>query len=98
LDHGSQYTSDHFLKQHKYWGITASFAFTEQPQAGGCVEKFFRKLKEQVIYGKVFRNLEEVRQAVAEFVYLYNRQWLTCKNGYLSPMEMRKAYYEGKAA
>jgi len=36
------------------------------------VERFFRTLKEQVIYGRVFKNLEEVRQAVSEFVELYN--------------------------
>jgi transposase InsO family protein len=35
IDHGSQYLSDHFQKQIKAWRITPSFAFLEQPQAGG---------------------------------------------------------------
>lgn len=98
IDHGSQYLSDHFQKQIKYWGITPSFAFLEQPQAGGVVERFFRTLKEQVIYGRVYENLEEVRQAVSDFVELYNSQWLIEKNGYLSPADARRAYYEGVAA
>jgi transposase InsO family protein len=98
IDHGSQYLSDHFQKQIKAWGIAPSFAFLEQPQTNGVVERFFRTLKEQVIYGRVFRNLEEVRQAVSDFVKLYNSQWLIEKNGYLSPLDARKAYYESEAA
>jgi Integrase core domain len=46
-------------------------------------------LKEQVIYGRVFKNLAEVRNAVAEFVELYNDQWLIEKNGYQSPLQAR---------
>ena len=58
----------------------------------------FRIEKEQVIYGRVYRNLEEVRQAVSDFLELYNSQWLPKKNRYLSPADASKAYYEGKAA
>lgn len=62
------------------------------------VERFFRTLKEQVIYGRTYENLEEVRQAVSEFAELYNSQWLIEKNGCPSPLYARKAYYEGMAA
>jgi len=31
MDHGSQYLSDHFLNQIKYWGIRPSFGFVEEP-------------------------------------------------------------------
>jgi len=76
MDHGNQYTSKRFTKQIKAWGFAPSFAFVSQPETNGVVERFFRTLKEQAIYGRVFRNLEEVRQAVAEFVELYNEYWL----------------------
>jgi putative transposase len=36
------------------------------------VERFFRTLKEQAIYGRIFHNLDEVRAAVAAFVAAYN--------------------------
>ena len=75
IDHGSQYLSDHFQKQIRAWGMAPRFAFLEQPQAGGVVERFFRILKDQVIYGRVFKNLEEVRQAVSDFVELYIQRW-----------------------
>jgi len=74
MDHGTQYLSDHFQNQLKYWGISPSFAFIEQPQTNGVAERFIRTLKEQVIYGRVFQNLQEVRQAVRHFVDTYNRE------------------------
>ncbi|PKQ27489.1 MAG: hypothetical protein CVT63_07700 [Candidatus Anoxymicrobium japonicum] len=75
------------------WGIAKSFAFLEQPQTNGVAERFLRTLQEQAVYGRVFDTIEEVRQAVADFVELYNEQWLLEKNGYLSPRQAREAYY-----
>ena len=92
IDHGSQYASEHFQKQLKHWGIARSFSFVEQPQTNGVAERFFRTLKEQAVYGRVFRTLEEVRQAVAEFIERYNRHWRLEKNGYLSPQQRREAW------
>jgi transposase InsO family protein len=92
MDHGTQYLSDHFQNQIKFWGIAPSFAFLEQPQTNGVAERFFRTLKEQVIYGEVFRTAAEVRQAVGEFIDRYNREWRVEKNGFLSPCQMREAW------
>ena len=87
MDHGTQYLSDHFQNQLKYWGISPSFAFIEQPQTNGVAERFIRIIKEQVIYGRVFQNLEEVRTAVRRFVDTYNREWRVEKNGFKSPWQ-----------
>jgi len=89
MDHGTQYLSDHFQNQLKHWGITPSFAFIEQPQTNGVAECFIRTLKEQVIYGRVFQNLQEVREAVRRFVDTYNREWLVEKNGFNSPWQAK---------
>lgn len=95
MDHGTQYLSEHFQNQIRYWGIHPSFAFVEQPQTNGVAERFIRTLKEQVIYGRIFRNMEEVRQVVAGFVKRYNEQWLVEKNGFLSPHQAREAWQNG---
>ncbi len=50
-------------------------------------ERFIRTLKEQVISGRIFQNLEEVRTAVRHFVDTYNREWRVGKNGLLSPWQ-----------
>ena len=98
MDHGSQYLSDHFQNQIKAWGITPSYAFVSQPQTNGVAERFFRTLKEQAIYGRIFRNAEEVRQAVADFVQTYNHFWRLEKLGYMSPVEFRESYLTKEAA
>ena len=91
MDHGTQYMSDHFLKQVKFWGLAPSFAFVAQPQTNGVAERFNRTLKEQAIYGRVFRGIEDVRRAVDEFVERYNAHWRLEKLGFKTPYEARQA-------
>ena len=81
MDHGSQYLSDHFLKQIRYWGIHPSFGFVEEPETNGVAERWNRTLKEQAIHGRIFQNLEAVRAAVADFVERYNQTWRLEKRG-----------------
>lgn len=98
MDHGTQYTADDFLKQIEFWGIDRSFAFVAEPQTNGVAERFNRTLKEQAIHGRIFRNLEEVRQAVTEFRDRYNRHWRLEKLGFMSPLEARQSHAIRKAA
>ena len=72
MDHGSQYLSDHFTNQIKFWGIQPSYAFVAEPQTNGVAERFNRTLKEQIIHGRIYRNIAELRDAVRDFVELYN--------------------------
>ena len=55
MDHGSQYLSDHFTNQIKFWGIQPSYAFVAEPQTNGVAERFNRTLKEQIIHGRIYR-------------------------------------------
>lgn len=98
MDHGTQYLSDHFLKQVRFWGIQPSFAFVSEPETNGVAERFNRTLKEQVIYGRVFQNIQDVRLAVADFITKYNQQWLVGKLGYRSPAQARREYFQAIAA
>jgi putative transposase len=74
-DNGPQYIARHFTRQLAHWGMALSYAFVRQPQGNGVVERFFRTLKEQVIWGQVYRTAAEVRAAVAAFVARYNSAW-----------------------
>ena len=98
MDHGSQYLSDHFLKQIRYWGIHPSFGFVEEPETNGVAERWNRTLKEQAIHGRIFQNLEAVRAAVADFVVRYNQTWRLEKLGYHTPIEAREEYELRQAA
>lgn len=75
-----------------------SFAFVAEPQTNGVAERFNRTLKEQVFHGRVFKNLEEVRVAVAEFKERYNCHWRLEEMGFMSPLEVRQAHAMRKAA
>ena len=98
MDHGTQYHSDHFLKQVKFWGINPSFAFVAEPQTSGVAERFNRTLKEQAIYGRVFRSVEDVREAVKKFVDLYNHEWRVEKNAFTAPRETRRNWRDNRQA
>jgi transposase InsO family protein len=98
MDHGSQYLSDHFLNQIRYWGIRPSFGFVEEPETNGVAERWNRTLKEQAIHGRIFQNLEEVRVAVAKFVEQYNKTWRLEKIGYQTPIEAREEHELRQAA
>ena len=98
MDHGTQYLSDHFLNQLKYWGIAPSFAFVSEPETNGVAERFNRTLKEQAIYGRIFRTVEDVRQTVKTFVERYNSEWRPEKNAFRSPREIRQSWLENHQA
>jgi transposase InsO family protein len=98
MDHGPQYTSDHFVNQLHACGIAPSFAFLQEPETNGVAERFIRTLKEQRIYGRTYRTIEELRQAVAEFAAEYNREWRIEKNGFRTPCEMRAHHALPEAA
>lgn len=98
MDHGTQYLSEHFQNQIKFWGIAPSFSFVAEPQTNGVAERFYRTLKEQVIYGRHYHTVEEVRTAVADFVDRYNRLWLVEKLGFKSPLQAFEEYQVNKAA
>jgi putative transposase len=88
-DHGPQYIARHFTRQLAHWGVGISYAFVRQPQGNGVIERFFRTLKEQAIWGRIFRTAAEVRAAVADFVARYNAAWRLERLGYLSPLAYR---------
>jgi len=79
-------------------GITHGSAFLEELQTNGVVERFFRALKEQVIYGDGFRNITELRQAIAGFIPCCSHRWRPEKNGLLSLHQAREAWVTYAAA
>ena len=93
--------ADHFQKQVRFWGISPSYALVGEAQTNGVIERLFQTPKEQIVHGRVFQTIDEVREAVREFVARYNAQWLIEKNRYLSPIDARAAWLDsnlGRAA
>jgi len=93
-DHGSNFMSDDFQRQARAWGLAPSYAFVGEPETNGVIERLFRTFKEQVVHGRIFQTIDDVRDAVRSFVARYNAEWLIEKNGHRSPLDMRAAWHE----
>jgi putative transposase len=91
-DHGSVYLSADFQTEITFLGMTSSPAFVRQPEGNGCIERFFRTLKEQLLWVRHFSTIDELRQALLAFKETYNREWLIARLGYRSPAQVRQAF------
>lgn len=89
-DHGSQYMSDDFQAEIAFLRMESSPAFVRQPEGNGCVERFIRTLKEQLLWVRTFQTVEELRQAIAEFRERYNQHWIVERHNYLTPQQVRQ--------
>ena len=89
-DHGSQYMSGDYQAEIAFLGMESSPSFVRQPECNGCVERFIRTLKEQLLWVRTFQNVEELRQALAEFRERYNQRWIVQRLGYLTPAQARQ--------
>ena len=92
-DHGSVYMSDDFQSEIQFLGIEPSPAFVRQPEGNGCIERFFRTLKEQLLWIRRFRDLAELRTALIEFRDRYNHQWILERLNYRTPTQARRDFH-----
>ena len=91
-DHGSQYMSDDFHAELRFLGIVSSPAFVRQPEGNGCIERFFRTLKEQLLWVRHCTDVEDLQQALRTFKETYNQQWLIERLGFRAPAVVRRAF------
>ena len=89
-DHGSQFMSDDFQNEIRFLGIESSPAFVREPEGNGCIERFFKTLKEQLLWVRHFLSISELVQALQDFRALYNQHWLIERLGFQSPVQARQ--------
>jgi transposase InsO family protein len=90
-DHGSQFMSADFQAELRFLGINSSPAFLREPEGNGCIERFFRTLKEQLLWVRHFETTEELTEALVEFRQRYNSQWLIERLQFQSPQQAHQA-------
>jgi putative transposase len=90
-DHGSQFVADDFQRELAFLGIASSPAFVREPEGNGCVERFIRTLKENLLWLRRFNSIEELRLALHAFKDSYNRTWIVERHGYQTPAAVRAA-------
>jgi putative transposase len=89
-DHGSQYLSRYFQSELNFLGAKSSPSFIRCPEGNGVAERMVRTLKEQCLWLRQWKTLEELQLALIEFKERYNNGWLVQKHGYKTPLEIRK--------
>ena len=90
-DHGSQFVADDYQRELEFLGIASSPAFVREPEGNGCVERFIRTLKENLLWVHRFETIEELRLALLEFQRHYNQTWIVERHGYQTPAAVRAA-------
>lgn len=58
------------LYRSRFLGITSSPAFIRAPEGNGVAERFIRTLKEQLLWVRTFPTVEELRQALLDWLHL----------------------------
>ena len=91
-DHGSQFVADDYQRKLAFLGIESSPAFVREPEGNGCVERFIRTLKENLLWVRRFATIEELRVALHPFQDTYNKTWIVERHGYQPPAAVRAAH------
>ena len=90
--------SDDFQSEIAFLGIASSPAFVREPEGNGCIERFFRTLKEQLLWVRNFTTLEDLAEALEEFRQRYNDHWLLERLSFQSPRQARQRLLALEAA
>jgi transposase InsO family protein len=88
-DHGSQFVADDYQRELAFLGIESSPAFVREPEGNGCVERFIRTLKENLLWVCRFATIEDLRLALHAFKDTYNQTWIVERHGYRTPAQVR---------
>jgi putative transposase len=90
-DRGVQYASNDYTDLLEKSGIAISMSRAGNPYDNARAERFMRTLKEEEVYASQYRDLEDARERIGEFLeQIYNLRRLHSALGYLSPAEFEQ--------
>jgi putative transposase len=89
-DNGSQFVSRAFQAELRFLGMDSSPSFVRAPEGNGCIERFWRTLKEQLLWIHTYANLEDLNQALQGFRDHYNHHWLIQRHKHRPPAVVRQ--------
>ena len=91
-DQGVQYASSDYTQILDQAEIQISMSRRGNPYDNARAERFMRTLKEEEVHGTEYRDLEDARGRIGEFLeQVYNRQRLHSALRYLTPEEFEQA-------
>jgi transposase InsO family protein len=91
-DRGVQYCSDAYVKLLREAGLAISMSRAGNPYDNAMAESFMRTLKCEEVYLTQYRDLEDARARIGEFLEsYYNRRRLHSSLGYRTPAAFEEA-------
>lgn len=90
-DNGSQFVSRAFQAELRFLGMESSPSFVRSPEGNGCIERFWRTLKEQLLWIRTFKDIDELNHELQVFRDRYNHQWLIERHGQRTPAWARQS-------
>jgi len=90
-DRGVQYASYDYTAELQQHGIRISMSRTASPYDNAQAESFIKTLKYEEVYRTEYRDLEDARASIGEFLEkIYNRERLHSALGYRPPLEFER--------
>ena len=98
-DRGSQYASNDYTDLLKTNGIDISMSRKGNPWDNAACESFMKTLKYEEVHRNEYRDLDEARACIAEFLEkVYNQKRLHSALGYLPPAEFEAQHHKDAAS
>ena len=90
-DQGWQYQHEVYHRFLASKGIHPSMSRKGTSTDNGMMESFFGVLKKEMFYGfeKTFKSLDQLEQAITEYIFYYNNKCIKEKLKGLSPVQYR---------
>ena len=95
-DQGWQYQHDSYHRFLESKGIQVSMSRKGNSPDNGMMESFFGILKSEMFYGyeKSFKSLDQLKQAIVDYIYYYNNKRIKVKLKGLSPVQYRTKSFQ----
>jgi len=92
-DRGVEYTGHAFRNELRKHGIRPSVNRIGKCTDNAHMESFFHSLKAELIRGRSFKTMDELRLALSDYInQFYNRKRMHSGIDYMSPVEYEKRY------
>ena len=92
-DQGWQYQQKSFQKSLEEHNIKQSMSRKGNCLDNSVIENFFGRMKTEMFYGLKYDSLEELKEAIHDYIYYYNNKRIKSKLKGLSPVEYRTQSY-----
>lgn len=92
-DQGAEYYSHELKALLDSCGAIQSFSNVGTPCDNAVVESFFASLKREQIYQNIYENMEDLKDAVDEYIGFYNNERPHQRLDMLTPTQVEDAYW-----